>query len=39
VSTLWVDGLRYTLLTFAPFLLLMSVLYLNTRNQLNPKAE
>jgi amino acid transporter, AAT family len=39
VSTFWVDGLRYTLLTFAPFLLVMSVLYLKTRNQLNAKAE
>jgi L-asparagine transporter-like permease len=39
VSTFWVDGLRYTLLTFVPFLLVMSVLYLKTRNQLNAKAE
>jgi len=27
LSTFWVDGLRYTLLTFAPFLAIMSVLY------------
>lgn len=27
LSTMWVDGLRYTLLTFAPLLLVMSVLF------------
>jgi L-asparagine transporter-like permease len=31
VSTFWVDGLRYTLLTFAPFLLLISLFYLKHR--------
>jgi L-asparagine transporter-like permease len=33
LSTFWVDGLRYTLLTFAPFLLAMSVLYRSYRNR------
>jgi amino acid transporter, AAT family len=33
LSTFWVDGLRYTLLTFAPFLLVMSVVYGKYRNR------
>jgi len=33
LSTFWVDGLRYTLLTFAPFLLIMSVVYVKYRNR------
>jgi L-asparagine transporter-like permease len=37
LSTMWVDGLRYTLLAFAPFLLVMSVLYAKYKNQPNTK--
>ena len=33
LSTFWVDGLRYTLVTFAPFLLVMSVVYGKYRNR------
>ena len=33
LSTIWVDGLRCTLLTFAPFLLVMSVVYVRYRDR------
>jgi AAT family amino acid transporter len=33
LSTFWVDGLRYTLPTFAPFLLVMSVVYVRYRDR------
>ena len=33
LSTFWVDGLRYALVTFAPFLLVMSVVYGKYRNR------
>jgi len=33
-STFWVDGLRYTLPTFAPFLLIMSAVYWKYRNKI-----
>jgi amino acid transporter, AAT family len=34
LSTVWVDGLRYTLPTFAPFLLIMTVVYGKYRGKL-----
>jgi L-asparagine transporter-like permease len=33
LSTFWVDGLRYTLLTFASFLLIMSIVYVKYRKR------
>jgi AAT family amino acid transporter len=39
LSTMWVDGLRYTLLTFAPFLLVMSVLYAKYKDQSKNNTE
>jgi amino acid transporter, AAT family len=38
VSTFWVDGLRYTIPAFAPFLAVISLVYLRNRRK-TPRAD